>query len=305
MQVRLRGSTKGLPRINARYILFATGSKRGNSVKFHQAEQILKQTFEEVRNQHAQAGHEFIRTHWKRYAHLVWRLPVLGPENRVLEIGASILSNLIRRRFGCTVHTIYHEIETEWPVRFESDGIIGYPIELIRDTLPVDDGGYDCILFNEVMEHLPLKPDFLMRQIIAKLKPQGVLLFSVPNFATSEKRIAMLKGINPQDPMDATYVYYAHHREPVMRECVDLIRQCGGIVNRAEWCDCDVAPGLPATLWHCLRHLRHGKLHRIVHQVLPSMRAYIIICATKDSGVSPQQDLDPPLSKTREFFRLG
>lgn len=272
-------------------------------MKFRQAEQLLRKTYEEVADHHSQAGHEYIRTHWKRYAHLVWRLPVLAPENRVLEIGASILSTLVRRRFGCTVHTIYHELETEWLARFGSDGIAGYPVELMLGALPVEDGAYDCVLFNEVMEHLPLKPDFLMRQVIAKLKPQGVLLFSAPNFATSEKRLALLKGKNPQDPMDAAYVYYAHHREPVMGECLDLIRECGGIVNGAEWSDCDVAPGWSSTLWHCLRHARYGKLHRILHQLIPSTRAYIIIQASKSREFKPQQDMTPPLSKTREFFR--
>lgn len=271
-------------------------------MKFHQAERLLKETFDEVKGRHSATGHAYIKTHWMRYAHLVWRLPDLSSGNRVLEIGASILSNLIRRRFGCEMHTVYHELEREWPARFMDDGIPCYPVELIRDRLPVGDGTFDCILFNEVMEHLPLKPDFVMRQMFAKLKPQGALLFSAPNFATSEKRLALLTGKNPQDPMDENHVYYAHHREPVMGECIDVIRRCGGIIKRAEWNDCDVAPGWFSELWHCLRNIRHGKLHGIFHQLIPSMRSYIIIQATRNNDFIFPKDVVPPLAKSGEFI---
>lgn len=105
--------------------------------------------------------------------------------------------------------------------------------------------------------------------------------------------------------MDGTYVYYAQHREPVMGECVDLIQGCGGIVKHAEWNDCDVAPGWPATLWHCLRHARHGKAHRIVHQLVPSMRAYIIIRVVLDSAHAPLGDKTPPLFKNRGVSGKG
>lgn len=270
-------------------------------MKFHQAAKLLKTTFDEVNDQHSAIGHEYIKTHWMRYAHLVWRLPELAPRHRVLEIGASILSSLIRRRMGCEMHTVYHELEREWPERFRNDGIIGYPADLVRDLLPGEDGSFDCVLFNEVMEHLPLKPDFVVKQIIQKLKPEGVLLFSLPNFATSEKRLALLLGKNPQDMMDETYVYYAHHREPVMGECVDLINTCGGRVKKAEWCDCDVAPGFLSELWHVLRHLRHGKLHRVIHQIVPSMRAYILIQATRNNAYALPKDMIPSLAKTGEF----
>jgi SAM-dependent methyltransferase len=229
------------------------------------------------------------------------RFPEILPGHRVLEIGASILSDVIRRRFACEMHTLYHELEPEWPARFAEAGIIGHPVELMRDEMPVPDNSFDLILFNEVMEHFCISPEPVMQQIISKLKPDGLLLFSVPNFATSEKRVQSIMGKNPQDPMDPRFVYYAHHREPVMAECIDIVNRCGGIVVDYEWSDHDCAPDWGSTLWHCLRNLRHGKLHRIIHQIIPSTRRSLILRVVRDTTRQPPKAV-LPLRETREFI---
>lgn len=275
-------------------------------LSFRQAECLLRKTFDEVKSQHGPEGHSYIRTHWQRYVHLVWRLPAVDESSTVLEIGASILSNLMRRRFGAKVHTVHHELEQEWPERFTPDGIHPHACELTMQPLPVPDGAFDVILFDEVMEHLPVLPNFLFEQIVRKLKPEGQLLFSVPNFATSEKRLQLLLGRNPQDPMDPRFVYYAHHREPVMSECLELVRACDGTVLEHEWSDFDIAPSVGAAVLHCLRHLRHGKLHRVIHQLIPSTRAYLFIRVGRDPGhESRARGCIPPLSDTLEFRGKG
>jgi 2-polyprenyl-3-methyl-5-hydroxy-6-metoxy-1,4-benzoquinol methylase len=160
-----------------------------------QAESMLTRTFTALRHQHQKVGHDFIKTHWRRYVNLIMRIPLINEHSTVLEIGASILSNVIKREFKASVHTIYHELEPEWPARFAVEGITCYPCEMMRDPLPVADSSFDVILFDEVMEHFPLRPEFVLRQIIGKLKPEGRLIFSVPNFATSEKRLDLLREI--------------------------------------------------------------------------------------------------------------
>lgn len=272
-------------------------------MRFKQAELLLTQTFEKLKDQHPVAGQEYIQTHWFRYVHIIRRLPELKPGQRVLEIGASILSNVIRRNFGCEVHAVYHELEPEWPRRYGPDGITCHPAELMRDPLPVRKDYFDCILLNEVIEHFPLAPDFFMSQVIAALKPGGVLLLSVPNFARSEKRLALLFGRNPQDQMDGRYVYYAHHREPVMEECCSLIRRCGGKIIQGEWCDCADVQRLGALLIHGLRSLVHGNVHPLIHLFAPSTRSQIFISAGRDADAAktPFPMSAPPLAETGEF----
>ncbi len=268
-----------------------------------EAEGLLKRTFEEVKHQHAtEAGRDFIRRHWSRYVHIIQALPEIPHGARILEIGASIMSNVLKSRFGAEMHAAYHELETEWPDRFRPAGIHAVPVELMRDPLPFDPGTFDLILFDEVVEHFPLSPEFFFKQIFRLLKPEGQLVFSVPNFATGEHRWQMLRGLNPQDHMDARFIYYAHHREPVMTDCLGWIRASGGKVLESRWSDYFPPAGIFATLWTALRYLRHLEFHRIAPMFFPSMRRYIFIRAVRDAGYkcSPHE-LVPPLSLSREF----
>jgi SAM-dependent methyltransferase len=48
-------------------------------------------------------------------------------------------------------------------------------------NIPVDDCRYDCIIFNQVMEHLP-EPGVVLKELYRVLKRGGKLLFSGPLF---------------------------------------------------------------------------------------------------------------------------
>lgn len=273
--------------------------------RFANAEALLRKTWDRVHDTHGPRGHDYVRRHFKRYIHLAARFPELRPGDKTLEVGASILSSALRQGLGAEAHAVYHELEPEWPARFEREGIRGHPIEFMRDPLPFSADTFDLILFTEVVEHFPLAPDFFFRQLFRALKPGGTLIFSVPNFSTLEKRIGFLSGRNPQDPMDSRFIYYAHHREPVMDECLKWITGNGGLVRKRQWTDYDV---VFRSRLHALMHLgdclRRRNLWQFCHHLVPSCRNYLFVEAGKAPGFSPDPvSLTPPLSLTAEFAR--
>jgi hypothetical protein len=113
---------------------------------FEQANVLLQKTFEHVRVSHPPKGHRYIRTHWTRYCNLLTRIPDCSTNTSVLEIGASLLSTLIRREWNAEVFVVHHELEPQWKPRFSTEGITSYGIDLMRDRIPVSIGLFDLIL---------------------------------------------------------------------------------------------------------------------------------------------------------------
>jgi SAM-dependent methyltransferase len=269
---------------------------------FAACEALLRGTFAEIGHLHATpAARHFIAAHWNRYVHILRKLPELEAGAPVLEVGASIISSVLKRRLGADVHTAYHELEGEWADRFAAEGIQGTPLELLRDPLPYPAGRFALILFDEVLEHFPLAPDFFVRQLIRLLRPGGQLILSAPNFATWEHRAALWRGRNPQDAMDERFVYYAHHREPVMAECRDLAARCGGRVVESFWTDYGPPASKARTAWNLLRYLRHLEFHKIAHVLVPSMRSYLFLRIERDMRAPDGPLPPPPMADSREF----
>ena len=183
------------------------------------------------------------------------------------------------------------------------EGIKGTPVELLRDPLPYAPGTFALILFDEVMEHFPLSPDFFVKRLIRLLRPGGQLILSVPNFATWEHRAALLRGRNPQDHMDERFVYYAHHREPVMAECLELAARCGGRVIEHFWTDYAAPVTKARTAWNLVRYLRHLEFHKIAHVLIPAMRSYLFLRIERDMGAKEEPLPPPPMADSREFRR--
>jgi SAM-dependent methyltransferase len=278
------------------------GPVAGANPDFDACEAMLRATYVEIRHQHdTQAARDFIAAHWNRYVRILQKLPQFEKGAPVLEVGASIVSSVLKRRLGADVHTAFHELETEWARRFAEEGIKGTPVELLRDPLPYAPGTFALILFDEVMEHFPLSPDFFVAQLIRLLRPGGQLILSVPNFATWEHRMGLLRGRNPQDPMDARFVYYAHHREPVMAECLELAARCGGRVTEHSWTDYAAPVPKARAAWNLLRFLKHGEFHKIAHVLIPSMRSYLFLRIERDPDAGEIPIVPPPMVATREF----
>lgn len=74
--------------------------------------------------------------------------------------------------------------------------IKAYKVDLEREQFPFGDNFFDVIICNQVFEHI--KNIFLpMDEMYRVLKPEGHLIFSVPNLASLHNRFLLLFGLQP------------------------------------------------------------------------------------------------------------
>jgi SAM-dependent methyltransferase len=94
-------------------------------------------------------------------------------------------------------------------------------------SIPVEDGRFDFVLFNQVMEHLP-EPDEVLRELFRVLKPEGRVLYSGPLF---------------YEEHEIPYDFYRYTQFGVRH----LFDKAGFRVERLDWLE-----GYYATLGHQL-----------------------------------------------------
>jgi len=83
-------------------------------------------------------------------------------------------------------------------------------IDVENNSLPVPDQYFDIIIFADVLEHLKL-PAEILKKIRKKLKPNGLIIASIPNIANWRYRLKLLFGqFNYEDDgiLDKTHLRF-------------------------------------------------------------------------------------------------
>lgn len=172
-------------------------------------------------------GDHYVAYHAPRYVRvlqLLADLPV-GPGTAVLDIGRSALTDLIAERFGATVDSL--------DPREERDTATGhhYSFDLNDTASPArwraDLPRYDVIVFCEVVEHLYTSPRHVLRYLASRLVPGGTLLLQTPNALALPKRLKLLVGIHPFEPIHEDRRDPGHFREYTRAELVGHVRATG------------------------------------------------------------------------------
>ncbi len=179
--------------------------------------------------------------------------------------------------------------------RMRENGIEALHADLERDPFPFPDDQFDAVFFNETAEHLAYNPYHALDQIWRTLKPNGTLVFSVPNLASFDHRWALLKGrtIYPllTEPLGATFhadIAQRHIREYTLSECRYLLtgqdKYLYSFAIRKEIMD---------RSWDGLFHTEHGYrrqaknvrigtvLRDVLTRIFPRCRSNILIQAVK------------------------
>jgi len=96
---------------------------------------------------------------------------------RVLEIGSA--AGLFRTHFG---DVEYWGVEPVREVAVESERLLSYVLIGLYDEVEakIPNGYFDLIVCNDVIEHMP-SPSSFLKHVSSKLRPNGVMIGSVPN----------------------------------------------------------------------------------------------------------------------------
>ena len=122
--------------------------------------------------------------------------------------------------------------------------VICSPAEKAIDQLP--DGYFDCITFNDVLEHM-VDPWSMLRTIQAKLSPNGVIVASIPNL----RHFPVLKSLM----LDGEFRYVdegildrTHLRFFTQKSMKRMFGDCGLSVMRIEGLNWQALPGFMAII---------------------------------------------------------
>ncbi len=178
-------------------------------------------------------------SHLPRYRYFAGLLGDLGARqafDRVLDIGMGFQTLLLRKllpesQIDCL--GVYHD------PRFSAEGksafLPGDLNKLAHESGPGNlAGGYDLIVFMEVLEHLYTPPDLVLRYLSSLLSAGGVIVVTTPNAAWLKNRLKMLRGRNPFETLRANPSDMGHIREYTAAELEAAFAGTGLRKVRAE-----------------------------------------------------------------------
>jgi len=135
----------------------------------------------------------------------------------------------------------------------------------LNDGFPEFDIKFDVIFAGEVMEHLFDDVKFI-KDCKNFLKPNGLLIITVPNLLFSANRLLMLFGKMPLFAF-APYHYHIYNKETVK----ELITQQG----------LEILKIISSHILFSTRRNKLGRIFEILGDIFPSFGAHLIVCARK------------------------
>ena len=165
--------------------------------------------------------------HAPRYAFLLRLLRERGAsaDSRILDIGTSKLTTLLREVIGARVDTLGFDPESTAPAarHFHFDQNRSQHEADWRRDLPA----YDFVVMAEVIEHLYTAPQLVLRFVRTLLADDGRLVLQTPNAASLTRRVKLLAGRNPYEMIRLDPTDPGHFREYTVAELTAVARAAG------------------------------------------------------------------------------
>ena len=211
----------------------------------------------------------YLRTHGRRYAVLLGLIENLAPK-RILVVGPSFESALLRERLGdATVNTLGW-LDHRFPLR---EGEQHIELDLNAGEVPTLEP-HDVVVCCEVIEHLHVPATNVLRFLATGLAPGGHLILQTPNATALPKRIRMLLGRNPYEPIRSEPGNPGHFHEYTVPELRAAVEDAGLEITRL----------LTANYFD--HGSRKNRAYRAAGRVLPStLREGITVVARRVDGL--------------------
>lgn len=182
---------------------------------------------------------DYFLTHQNRYSFILKRILELKlpPDGKILDVGCyppHLFSSLQKMGFRLWGISSKHE-----PVG--NQNVVSLDIE--RDRLPFKVNSFDLVIFTEIMEHLVGSPSNYLSKIRRALKKGGTLIVTTPNVAHLKNRAKLATGKNiyfslsqlKETNWDTGSIYYRHNREYTKEELVQLFKDEGFQIMKADY----------------------------------------------------------------------
>ena len=135
----------------------------------------------------------------------------------------------------------------------------------LNDGFPEFGGKFDVIFAGEVIEHLFDDSKFV-KDCRNLIKPDGLLIITVPNLVFSANRILMLFGKMPMFAF-APYHYHVYNKKILN----NLLKENGF----------EILKTISSHILFSTRRNKFGKIFEILGDIFPSFGAHLIVCAKK------------------------
>ncbi|MGH3082232.1 MAG: methyltransferase domain-containing protein [Gaiellaceae bacterium] len=169
----------------------------------------------------------YLRTHSRRYALLLELVAALAPDT-ILVVGPSYESVLLREALpDARVDTLGWEDH-----RFPRVGDERHVQHDLNDPDYPELELHDVVICSEVIEHLHISPVPVLRFLGDGLAANGRLVLQTPNATALPKRLRMLLGRNPYEPIRDEPGNPGHFHEYTVGEVRDAVEAAGLEVER-------------------------------------------------------------------------
>ena len=171
--------------------------------------------------------HIYVRTHARRYDRLLELVREAAPRS-ILVVGPSFETELLREAMpDARIDTLgWHD--DRFPLRAHERHT---QFDLNETDYPELEP-HDVVACAEVIEHLRVAPGPVLRFLASGLEAEGRLILQTPNATALPKRLRMLVGQNPQDPIREDPWNPGHFHEFTVSELLAVVGEAGLDVER-------------------------------------------------------------------------